>query len=127
MLRMRSIMLAFTAIAITAVVFLLPFKSVSAADAPAKFTQCKACHSTVAGQNRVGPSLFGVVGRKAGTGENFPYSPAMKNYGQTWNAAQLQAWLTDPKSLVPGTKMTFPGIQNSSDVQAIVAYLQTLK
>src|ERR1700741_4071880 len=79
------------------------------------FAKCKACHTVEAGKNKVGPSLAGVVGRKAGMAEGFNYSDAMKNAGLTWDEATLNTYLTAPKKLVPGTKMAFPALPNEQD------------
>lgn len=91
------------------------------------FNQCKACHTVQAGQNRVGPSLFGVVGRKAGTAEGFAYSPAMKGANLTWTPENLDKYLTDPKALVPGNKMAFPGLKKPEDRANVIAYLAQQK
>ena len=89
--------------------------------------KCGLCHSSQAGQNRVGPSLFGVVGRKAGSVESYNYSDAMKNSGLTWDDATLDSYLAGPRAKVPGTKMTFAGFPNESDRADVIAYLNTLK
>jgi len=88
---------------------------------------CAVCHSAEAGQNKVGPSLFGVVGRKAGTSADYAYSEAMKNSGITWTSDQLDKYLANPKSVVPNTKMIFLGLKNPDDRKAIVDYLASLK
>jgi cytochrome c len=90
-------------------------------------TKCGICHSPVAGQNRVGPSLFGVVGRPAGTAAGYNYSDANKTSGKTWDDATLNTYLTNPKALVPGTKMIFPGLADATDRGNVIAYLDTLK
>jgi cytochrome c len=89
------------------------------------FAKCKACHTVEAGKNKVGPSLAGVVGRKAGMAEGFNYSDAMKNSGLTWDEATLNTYLTGPKKLVPGTKMAFPGLPNEQDRLDVIAYLKS--
>jgi cytochrome c len=89
--------------------------------------KCGMCHSTVAGQNKIGPSLAGVFGRKAATAPNYNYSEAMKNSGLTWDAATLETYLTKPKAEVSGTKMTFVGLPKDSDRADVIAYLETLK
>ncbi|HTZ71348.1 MAG TPA: cytochrome c family protein [Acetobacteraceae bacterium] len=89
--------------------------------------KCALCHSPVAGENRVGPSLFGVVGRKSGTAPGYNYSDANKSSGKTWDDATLDVYLTNPKALVPGTKMIFPGLPEATDRANVIAYLDTLK
>ena len=98
-----------------------------AADAPAAFTACKACHKVEAGGKGIGPSLFGVVGRKVGTTDGFNYSDAIKASGKTWDAATLAPFLTNPKEAIPGNKMAYPGVKAPDDVTAIIGYLSTLK
>ena len=88
---------------------------------------CFICHSAEAGQNKVGPSLFGIVGRKSGEEAGFNYSDAMQGAHLTWDEATLNKYLTDPKGLVPGTKMLFQGVKNDADRHALVDYLKTLK
>jgi len=87
---------------------------------------CNICHDVVAGKNRVGPTLFGVVGRKAGTEAGFTYSDGMKGSGLTWDAATLDRYLTDPRGVVSGTKMTYGGLKNEEQRRDLIAYLQTL-
>jgi cytochrome c len=91
------------------------------------FNQCKACHSAKAGENKIGPSLHGVVGRKAGSVEGFNYSPAMKGANMTWTPENLDKYLADPKATVPGNKMAFPGLKNEADRQNVIAYLSQQK
>jgi cytochrome c len=88
---------------------------------------CFICHSAEAGQNKVGPSLFGVVGRKSGEEAGFNYSDAMQGAHLTWDEATLDKYLTDPRVMVPGTKMLFQGVKNDADRHALIDYLKTLK
>jgi cytochrome c len=91
------------------------------------FKKCAVCHSPDAGVNKLGPSLHGIVGRHSGSIDNYNYSPAMKGADKVWDAAQLNTYLTDPRALVPGTKMIFPGLKDEKDRQDVIAYLSTLK
>ena len=91
------------------------------------FNKCKACHSDVAGKNLVGPSLFGVVGRAAGSEAGYAYSAGLKALGYAWDEGKLDAWLTNPKAVVSGTKMTFAGLPNAQDRADVIAYLATKK
>ncbi len=89
--------------------------------------KCSLCHAPVEGKNKIGPSLWGVVGRKAGTLPTYTYSDAMKNANRTWNDATLDDYLIDPRQKIPGVKMIFAGLPNETDRQNVIAYLTTLK
>jgi len=91
------------------------------------FNKCAICHPREPGKKSVGPTLFGVIGRQSASVEGFSYSDAMKAANKTWDAATLDAYLTDPKALVPGTKMTFAGLPKAEDRANLIAYLATLK
>jgi len=92
------------------------------------FNRCTICHSNAKGAaNKLGPNLFGVVGRKAGTYPGFSYSAAMKRAGFVWTPARLRDYLATPQKLVPGNAMPFAGIPNPQQRADIVAYLGTLK
>lgn len=86
-------------------------------------TRCGACHSIEPGQNRVGPSLSGVFGRKAGSVEGARYSAGMRELDVTWDAPQLETFLTNPRAMVKGTTMTVT-VPRAEERQAIAAYLQ---
>jgi cytochrome c len=87
--------------------------------------KCKICHMPPENaKNLVGPSLAGVVGRKAGTVPDYHYSDANKNSGLTWDEATLKVYLADPKAKVPGTKMVFPGLKSDDDIANVIAYLK---
>jgi cytochrome c len=104
--------------------------SAAAADVEAgktAFKKCALCHTTEAGKNKIGPSLFGIVGRKSATLENFNYSEAMKKFDHTWDEEALDTYLADPRATVPGTKMIFPGIKDKTERDDVIAYLETLK
>jgi cytochrome c len=94
---------------------------------PVAFAQCISCHSVKPGVNGVGPSLHGVVGRPAASVAGYGYSEPLKNAGLTWDEATLDKWLAGPMTMVPGTKMVFPGITDPARRKAAVDYLATLK
>lgn len=87
------------------------------------FNQCKICHTVEEGKNKIGPSLYGVVGRKAGTEAGYSYSTAMKSADLTWTPENLDKYLTNPKALVPGNKMAFAGLKSEADRRNVIAYL----
>lgn len=89
------------------------------------FGQCRTCHVTTPGVNKVGPTLHGVVGRKAGSIPGFRYSPANKNSGITWTEEQLFTYLEAPQRVVKGTYMAFGGLKNPQDRADVIAYLKT--
>ncbi len=92
------------------------------------FVRCAVCHTAQSGgPNRIGPNLFGVVGRKAGTFDGYSYSRAMKGSNITWNEDLLTKYLQGPANVVPGTKMTFSGFSNPQQAADMAAYLATLK
>ncbi len=119
------------AMALAAVIGLGALPARAAGDAAAGqvlFKQkCAICHSVVEGQNKIGPSLYGVVGRKAGSLPSYTYSDSMKNADRIWDAATLSAYLTNPRQQIPGIKMIFAGLPNETDRQNLIAYLATLK
>ncbi len=94
-----------------------------------KFIVCTACHSVAEGApKKMGPNLFGVVGRKAGAGDPaFTYSPALKGSNLTWTEANLDKWLSGPAKLVPGNRMAFPGLPDAQDRANVIAYLKAAK
>ncbi|WP_233256310.1 c-type cytochrome [Falsiroseomonas bella] len=87
------------------------------------FAACQACH-TVDGENGVGPTLKGVVGRRAGTVEDFRYSPAMRRSTVVWNAATLERFMADPQQVVRGNRMPFEGVADETDRADITAFLE---
>lgn len=91
------------------------------------FAQCKACHVTDKGVNKVGPSLHGIVGRKAGTVAGFNYSTANKNSGVTWTPEVMYTYLENPRKFMPGTKMAFAGLRQPQQRADVIAYLQQFK
>lgn len=90
------------------------------------FGVCRACHSSEKGKTGIGPSLYGVVGRKAGSAPGFSYSKAMIASGITWDDAALDAFMAAPSTRVPGTRMPYGGLKDAAKRHAIVDYLKTL-
>ena len=92
-----------------------------------RFEECATCHTLERGVNNVGPSLYGVVGRKAGEVADFRYSPAMKRSGLTWTAQTLDMFIADPQKEVPGNRMPFAGMPDAGERADLIAYLMKAK
>jgi cytochrome c len=90
-------------------------------------TNCGICHSVAQGKNVMGPSLFGVVGRKAGVIAGFNYSPALQGSGLVWTPDNLDKWLTSPREFVPRSRMSFAGLHTPTDRADVIAYLAKQK
>jgi cytochrome c len=91
------------------------------------FNKCKACHDVEKGVNKVGPTLKGLVGRKAASVPDYKYSEAMLAKGAegvVWDEATLTAYLPDPKAFVPKTKMAFAGLKKPDEIADVIAYLK---
>jgi cytochrome c len=100
----------------------------NAASGAQVFARCAICHTNAKGAgNRIGPDLFGVVGRKAGTAPGFSYSAAMKGAGFLWTNDKLDAYIKSPALTVPGNKMPFSGLPSAGQRADLIAYLDTLK
>jgi cytochrome c len=89
------------------------------------FTACAACHTER--PDSLGPSLKGVVGRKAAALEDFRYSPAMRRSNVTWNQKSLHDYLMNPQDAIKGNRMPFSGFPNGTDADDVIAYLATYK
>jgi cytochrome c len=99
--------------------------SVEKGQATAK--QCQACHTfEKGGPNRVGPNLWGIVGRPRASEAGFNYSAAMKAKGGTWTFGELYAFLANPRGYIPGTAMTFAGLSRGQQRADVIDYLHTL-
>lgn len=107
----------------------LPAQGQGAADGEKVYKRlCSTCHIVAKeGPTRQGPSLFGLIGRKAGTIEGFRYSDANKKSDLTWSPETLDKYLTNPRDVVPGTTMAFAGIRKADERAALIAFLLTLK
>lgn len=94
----------------------------------AQFARCAACHSITAnGPKRIGPSLYGIVGKPAGKQAGARYTPAMAGAKFSWTPQQLDAFLTKPRAVVPGTSMVFAGMPDPAARKALIAYLSQAK
>jgi len=92
------------------------------------WNKCAPCHAIGPGaKNKVGPELNGVLGRPAASVEGFNYSDALKKSGITWDDEHLHKWLENPKALVPGTKMLFPGVKDETQRDDLIAYIESFK
>jgi len=86
---------------------------------------CRPCHGLAPGdESPLGPHLYGVFGRKAGTSGTFGYSPALRDSGIVWTAETLDAWLAEPQAFLPGNGMAFAGFRSADDRRALIAYLR---
>ena len=118
------------AVMVTTFLVLVPahcaFASGDASEGSDLFEQeCSECHSVVAGRNKKGPSLFGVVGRHSGSLASYHYSDAMGNAHLIWTPQTLARYLSGPKHLVPGTKMKYSGLSGQQDRNDLISFLET--
>ena len=98
--------------------------SASVANGEKVFKKCAACHSIAKGKgNKIGPALFGVLGRQAGSLVDYKYSKAMIAHGKQWTFEEMNSFLTKPKDWVKGTKMSFVGLKNAKDRAAVILYM----
>jgi cytochrome c len=102
------------------------YQAADLSNGEAKFAICKSCHTTTeGGADMVGPNLWGVFGRKAGTEGSFAYSDDLKKARWSWDADHLDKWITNPKNVLANTKMTFVGLADANDRRDVIAYLKT--
>lgn len=90
----------------------------------AAFAQCRTCHVMDAGVNKIGPTLNGIIGRKAGSVPGFAYSDANKNAGYAWSKEKLFQFLEKPQRVMPKTKMIYAGLSDAQKRADIIAYLE---
>jgi len=100
------------------------FASASAAEGAKVFKKCAACHSVKeGGANKIGPALWGVLGRTAGSVPGYKYSKAMAAHGKNWSFEEMNGFLIKPKDWIKGTKMSFVGLKNAKDRAAVILYM----
>jgi cytochrome c len=92
------------------------------------FKKCAACHTNVSGgASKIGPPMWGIVGKKSGSHPEFKYSSALAAHGKAWSVEELNAFLYKPADYIKGTKMAFAGIAKDEERANLIAYLSTLK
>ena len=100
------------------------FASTSAAEGAKVFKQCLACHSIAeGGKNKIGPALWGVLGRQAGSLPDYKYSKAMAAHGKKWSFEEMNGFLLKPKDWIKGTKMSYAGLKKEKDRAAVILYM----
>ena len=100
------------------------FASTSAADGKGVFKKCAACHSIAeGGANKIGPALWGVIGRKSGSISDYKYSKGMIAHGKIWSFEEMNSFLIKPKDWIKGTKMSFAGLKNEKERAAVILYM----
>jgi len=100
------------------------FASTNSAEGAKIFKKCAACHSIAeGGANKIGPALWGVLGRQAGSIPDYKYSKAMAAYGKKWSFEEMNGFLIKPKDWIKGTKMAFAGLKNAKDRAAVILYM----
>ena len=100
------------------------FASTSAAEGAKVFKKCAACHSiNEGGSNKIGPALWGVLGRSVGSVPDYKYSKAMAAYGKNWSFEEMNGFLIKPKDWIKGTKMSFAGLKKTEDRAAVILYM----
>ena len=98
--------------------------SANVTDGEKVFKKCAACHSIAQGKgNKIGPALFGILGRQAGSLPDYKYSKAMIAHGKLWSFEEMNSFLTKPKDWIKGTKMSFVGLKNAKDRAAVILYM----
>ena len=100
------------------------FASTSAAEGEKVFKKCAACHSIAeGGKNKIGPALWGVLGRQAGSLPDYKYSKAMAAHGKKWSFEEMNGFLINPKEWIKGTKMSYAGLKSEKERAALILYM----
>jgi len=98
--------------------------SANASEGEKVFKRCASCHSvSKGGKNKIGPALWGVIGRQAGILTDYKYSKSLIAYGKKWSFQEIDGFLAKPKEWVPGTKMAFAGLKNQKDRASLILYM----
>lgn len=126
-------MLRYISIAVSTLIVVLSAGRSQAGDdldrGAAVFKKCVSCHEVEKPRNKMGPHLNGLVGRTAGTADGFKYSQAMRDAGASglvWDEGNLHEFISSPKKKVPGTSMRFFGLWSDSDIDNLIAYIQSV-
>lgn len=102
-----------------------PYNAADLENGRRAFARCRSCHTVnQGGSNMTGPNLWAVFGRKAGTHPGFNYSEAVKTADITWDGERIDHWLENPRTFLPGNKMSFPGLPDADDRRDLIAWLQ---
>jgi len=101
-----------------------PYASASLDNGRRLFRRCASCHTLGDGDRHlVGPNLYAMFGRVAGSAEGYRYSRALEEAGFEWSKAELDQWLANPRTYLPGNRMSFAGLRNESDRNDLIAFL----
>ena len=98
--------------------------TVNASDGEKIFKKCAACHSiTKGGGSKIGPALWGILGRQVGSASDYKYSKVMATYGKTWSFKEMDGFIKKPKDWIKGTKMSFAGLKDAKERSALILYM----
>lgn len=102
-----------------------PYNAADLANGERVFARCRSCHTvTEGGPNRVGPNLWNIFGREAGSHPDYRYSEAVEAADFVWDAERLDHWLENPRDFLPGNKMSFAGVRDADDRRDLIAWLK---
>ena len=121
---MRAVCIGAVSLAAIIIGAVAPSLAADAGRGEQLFVECASCHTLEKGVHNVGPSLNGLFQRKAGSFDDFRYSPAMKRANITWTADELDKFIADPQMVVPANRMPYAGMTNATDRADLIAYLQ---
>ena len=121
---MRAFFIGVTSLAAVAIGVAAPGFAADAGRGEQLFVECASCHTLEKGVHNVGPSLAGLFQRKAGSFDDYRYSPALKRSNITWTPDELDKFIADPQMVVPANRMPYAGMTNATDRADLIAYLQ---